>query len=133
MKTYLLFLLVLIGCSKTTIQPDITGHWIGASSRFSVDMVITKSGTSSNVTYNITGTFSIDGKSSIITQSAVGQSPGSDLDWTISFNQMIGVPPVLMLYPVRRSSDYNTLTVQNETISTSPGQLQNVQFDLKRK
>lgn len=117
---YIILLLVLIGCSKTSVQPDITGHWIGTSGTdsptvFTFDIVISKSGN----TYNVTGNYSITGMvvtasseypisviNKPITQSVMTKEI-QDQIWMMSLNN-----GGIALNQITASANFNTLNLR---------------------
>lgn len=116
---YIILLLFLVGCSKTSVQPDITGHWIGTSGNdsptvFTFDITVSKSGN----TYSVAGNYSITGTvitssseypisiiNKPITQSTMFKAV-QDPIWTIVLNNN-----GIHLYPVTASSNFNMLYV----------------------
>ena len=132
MKTLIIILFVLVGCSKhndpNPVDP-VVGHWIGGyPSTFNIDFIISKNKDS----YFVTGTYAINGVLGRITTNSSVSLTNTINQWRISLlcdEIILSHPSQLTLYDATLGDNGNMLLITLEDYS--PGG--NVSFQLVRQ
>src|SRR5882672_8163025 len=131
---YLFILLLLAGCSKSSVSPNLTGHWVFSQTSFSGDFTIAKSG--DNYVVSPGGNFMVNGHT-YTTGPDLMFIPNGTNSYLVQLRTIIFQDQASWLqFDMTVNSNFSTVTGGNpiswhEFILSTPGNITDGYFNVK--